>query len=190
MAAGVTVIVKSNARGVADTINKIGVSLSHPQELFLQLGTAFVDDITKRIVSQDEGRWAQPSKWVRAKKSTDRALAGIEKYLHSKATDVSLEVYAQTDGEWSFTQHDQGFENLENNQVGERIQIDVVNPGPLGLPSAGPFSWIPRNGSGRTPARKIWPTEDDARRIAQPIFSRWVETQINNLGAPAPQEAL
>jgi hypothetical protein len=188
--AGVTVIVKSNARGVALTINKIGDALSHPQELFLQLGTAFVDDITKRITTQDDGHWASPSKWVRAKKNTDRALAGIEKYLHSKATNSNLQVYAQTDGEWSFTQHDQGFENIENNQQGDRIVIDVVNPGPLGLPAAGEFSWIPHNGSGRTPARKIWPTAEDARAIANPIFSRWVEAQINKLGAAAPQEAL
>lgn len=177
----VNVTITTNARGVAAEVDKLDASMSAgTQQLLLQIGQKITEDTKNRIRSQDSGRWAAASKWTQAKTGQERVLLGIEKYLQMKATATTLQVYADTDGEWTFTQHDQGFENKQDHFDGEKIEIEIEDPGPLGLSAlpGGVFAWSPKNGAGRTPARKIWPTDEEVNAMVQPIASRWLQAQI------------
>lgn len=168
----------TNAKVVGKKFDDLVYQIEHGRaSLFKQLGAALQEDVQKRIKTQDQGRWAAMSKWVKAKKNPDRVLQGAEEFVKVKYNNDEMTVYGETDGNWTLTQHHEGFENKEDHKQGDRIEIDIVNPGPLGLASLpnGKFSWVPKGTPGHTPARKIWPDEGDTRRIVLPIASRWLQ---------------
>ena len=140
------------------------------------------EDVKKRIVSQNENKWPVLSKWVRAKKDPQRALQGAEEFVKFRVSAVGLEVYGDTGKEWTLTQHHQGFINKADDIGADgRVTIDIVNPGPLALPSGGPFSWLFKGSSGATPARQIWPNDQQGVQIALPVASRWLEALVKRI---------
>lgn len=175
--------IKTNADDVQRKLERLNneIKFSMPA-LWSQLGPRLVDDVRERITSEDQGRWAAVSKWVRAKKNVLRALQGTEQYVKWKIQGDKMIVYGDMPGDWTFTQHHEGFENKQNNvNRWGGITIDVVNPGPLGLSKPGPFSWMPGLEEHHTPARKIWPSDKDARDIVLPLASRWLESVVNRV---------
>lgn len=169
--------ITTNAPDVAAKFEKLIEQLKFQQsDLFAEIGRGLVADTQKRIISQDQGRWAGLSKWALAKKAAERPLQGAEKFVKSRIAGNKLEIYGDTGANWTLTQHDQGFENKEDHREGDRIIIDIVNPSPLGITKAGPFSWVPEKGEVfKTPARKIWATGEEAKVIVMPIASHWLE---------------
>lgn len=166
----------TNARDVAAKFDKLIEELKYQQsDLFTELGRGLTENVKKRISSQDEGRWEKASKWILAKKSVDRPLLGAEKYVKYRFSTGKLQIYGDTGADWTLSQHDQGFENKEDHRVGGRIEIDIINPGPLGITKAGPFSWAAKGETHKTPARKIWPTGEEAKVVIQPIASHWLQ---------------
>lgn len=148
--------------------------------LLAELGQHLVKDVKDRITSADGGKWAPASKWIQAKKNSNRALVGVERYVKSKVSDNRLQIYAETTG-YTLSQHQRGFTNKEYDKAEKahdgRVEIFVQNPGPLGMKKPGIFRWVPKN-LGVTPARKIWSDDADMARIGQPIFSRWLKNVI------------
>lgn len=153
-------------------------------ELFNLLGAAFVKNVQDRISSQDEGRWAQASKWHKAKKGdAARILEGAGSFVKFKASGERLDVIGETGQDWTLTQHHEGFENEE---TPGRVTIDIVNPSPLGLGGGTrEFSWID-GATGKTAARKIWPDGGEAYAISQPIASKWLEKVVADVLAKKP----
>jgi hypothetical protein len=186
-----TIKITTNANLVGDQITQLSKRLGTTAPvMLLEVGQALTGDIKERITSHDGGRWAAASKWLRAKKGTDNVLSGIEKFLKSNVNGTTLQVYAETDGEWTFTQHDEGFANVEDHFDGTVVEIDIVDPGPLGLSAtpSGKFAWQPRKGPGSTPARKIWSTQEEVQATVSPIASRWIEAQIAAIQSPSEVE--
>lgn len=179
-------MIQTNAADVSQKLDRLNddIKFSLPL-LWQQIGPRLVDDVRNRITTQDGGRWADLSKWVKAKKTVFRALQGTEQYVKWKQSGDGMVVYGDMPSDWTFTQHHDGFENKEDHKANGRITIDIVNPGPLGRKSAGPFSWIPTGETFRTPARQIWPTNEQARTIVLPIASRWLESVVNRAEQPA-----
>lgn len=174
-------LVTTNAKAVALAFNELSIKIAHQQgSLFKQMGAIVVNNVKERIKSQDEGRWAKMSKWTSAKKNPARVLEGAEEFVKFRATSDKLEIISDTKGEWTLSQHHEGFENKEDHREGDKIVIDIINPGPLGLTSVpdGKFSWIPRAGTHLTPARKIWPTEEETKALILPIASKWLNKLI------------
>lgn len=149
--------------------------------LLREVSTSLRDDVRRRIVTQDGGTWRPVSKWIRAKKNARKPLAGQQKNVHSRVLQNTAEVYFASPGNWTLTQHEKGFVNRlvgEKDQVfGSRVVLNIVNPRPLGLKSAGSFAFKPRV-AGITPARRIWTNEVEARAIATPLVSRWVRERL------------
>lgn len=174
--------IKTNAETAGQTLEAIAKRISEllPQ-LFTESGRALVKDVQDRIQSQDHNTWALASKWVNAKKGTTHALKGIERFIFYRLVgDKKLELYGKTDGKWTISQHHEGFENKladEKEKVGERVRLKIVNPGPLGLSSARDFYFIPKH-AGKTPARKIWPTTEDAAKVVYPVGFRWLRRLV------------
>jgi len=176
--------ITTNAPEAAALLDKISteIAASWPQ-LYGQLGSVFQKRVQDRIESQDNGTWAANSKWVQAKKGTAyKTLEGAGRFVKYKADGKSMTLYGDTGSDWTLSMHDKGFENAVE-QIGAdgRIEIDIVDPGPLGL-SAGSskFSWIPKSITpDHTPARKIWDTETEVISITSPIFSRWLQATVN-----------
>lgn len=174
--------ITTNADAVAGVLENINdqVRLGIPS-LFKQVGPKLIEDTRNRIRSQDEGKWAKMSKWTKAKKNPERVLQGAEEFVKFKLVgQTGAQLYGDTGKDWTLTQHHEGFENEENHKEGDKVVIDIINPGPLGLGSVpdGKFSWVPKRGAGRTPARKIWPTEGEAFTVVSPIASRWLEVLV------------
>lgn len=174
--------ITTNATEVAGKLDRLNreIKLQLPA-LYRQLGPRLVKDVQDRIRSQDDGKWATMSKWTKAQRNPSRLLEDTEKYIKWKMVgNTAMAVYGDMPGDWTFSQHQEGFENKEDKREGDRVVIDVLNPGPLGLGAVpdGKFSWVPKRGAGRTPARKIWTSDEEARVIILPIGARWLEALV------------
>jgi hypothetical protein len=171
-----------NASAKAKFFNLLLERLKNELGPFLRaLGMAYRRDVQHRISSQDGGRWATASKWTQARTGRQRVLAGAEKFVRTRVTGARMVLYGDTGGDWTLTQHHFGFENKQNREIGGRIQINVVDPGPLGLSlGTAKFSWAPGN-SGKTPARRIWPDEAQAELIARPRFEAFLHNLVEGI---------
>lgn len=180
--------VHTNAAAVERTIERLNheIKWSMPA-LWRRAGPALVNDVRERIQTQDKGRWEAVSKWVRAKKTVLRPLQGAENFVKWKFSGRGMVVYGDMPSDWTLTQHHEGFTNKENNVKDGRVEINVINPGPLGLSRPGKFSWVPKGEPAQTPARKIWPLPAEARAIVLPLASRWLESIVNRVASEMPK---
>lgn len=176
--------ITTNAKEVADKIDRLNaeIRLQMPV-LWRSVGPKVVENIRARIRTQDEGKWAAMSKWTRAQRNPQRILQDTEQYVKWKMDGNKLLIFGEMPGDWTFTQHHEGFENVMDKQEDGKVVVEITNPGPLGLGSVpdGKFSWVPKHGAGRTPARKIWPTDEETKVIVLPIASRWLEMVVKKV---------
>lgn len=166
--------------------------------LFRSLGDIYVADVKHRIISQDDGRWAPASKWLRAKSGQGRVLDGMEKYVKARITANRLAIVGTAPG-WTLSQHDEGFTNQlespgEEHDGSGRVVLKIRDGRPLNLyvemkrkrdgsavPQSQTFAFVPKK-AGRTPARKIWPTADEAISLGNPTASQWFKKIIEAAG--------
>lgn len=176
--------VTTNANEVAATLKAILGEINFQRDgLMGSSARALAEDAKARIKSQNQGQWAQMSKWIRAKKDPQRVLEGAEAFVKWRVRAGQGEVYGETEQDWTLTQHHEGFENKtrEGEILDGKIEIDIVNPGPLGLGSnARTFGWSPNGHIGHTPARQIWASDEQAQKIVLPIASRWLQKVVTD----------
>lgn len=165
-----------NQQQVLAALKRIDVALkAGMMPLFNESGRALRDFTQKRISTSDGGNWKPVSKWIRAKKNTTKALAGMQSRIKFKSMPTQMELYFESPGNWAISDHDKGF---TVGATGKRVTIPLRNPAALGLPSkALSFSFISRRDS-VVPARKVWPTDKEAEAILVPIVSRWVRRTL------------
>ena len=175
-------IIKTNAEAVAGTLDQISRKIREQLPMLLnKSGYALVKDVQDRIQSADHGSWRQPSKWTMAKKGVAKALTGAENFVFWRVSGMKLTIFGKTPGNWTLTQHDKGFENKlaeEDEKVGERVRLRIINPAPLGLPKPGDFMFVPKR-AGITPPRKIWTTPGEAAKIVYPVAFRWLSKLVS-----------
>jgi hypothetical protein len=166
--------------------------------LFRSLGDIYVADVKHRIISQDKGRWAPASKWLRAKKGHSRVLDGAERFIRARVNASRLAIVSTARG-WSLTQHHDGFENQLTGPKDQfddqgRVVLKLRDGRPLNhyvemrrkrdgstTPRASVFAFIATK-AGVTPARKIWPNTDEAIRLGNPTASRWLNKVVREAG--------
>lgn len=173
----------TNAPVVGKKFDELVQAINFQREnLFQQLGIELTDDVKRRIASQDNGNWETLSKWSLSRRPAEQPLQGIDKFVKYRASQDGLTIYGDTGSDWTLSQHDQGFTNdtSHDKRTSEgKIEISIVNPGPLGLGSnATTFAWSPTGNVGKTPARKIWATSDEASKITYTVASRWLEAIV------------
>jgi hypothetical protein len=139
--------------------------------LWRQLATPLKQDVRTRLSSADGGRWAKPSKWIKAKKNSRKVLNGLGSRIRSRYTQRALSIYFDSPGEWTLTQHHDGFTKLPELR---NVTIPIKNPRPLGLSRGTKWFRFYHGKPSVTPARKVWPTEVEAEVIVAPIASRWI----------------
>lgn len=166
-------------------------------DLFRSIGAQAVKRVQHRIVTQDDGRWAPVSKWIRAKTGQEKALLGTEKFIRFTATRNKLRVVGHG-GKWTHTQHDEGFQNelespTEKHDERGRVVLKIKDARPIAIyqetrrvkgqqvARATVFAFKPKR-RGRTPARKIWDTPEEVLEYADPIASRWLEKVVMETG--------
>jgi hypothetical protein len=155
--------------------------------LFQVLGEALADNVKTRIITHDSGSWAPASKWSRAKTGyAYPTLLGAEKYVKFSMDQSTLRIYGKTPPEWTLTMHHKGFWNKligddEPTDRFGRVILKIKDGSPLDLPSAAVFLFVPQKAA-VTPARKIWPTTEEAQAIANPIASRWLQQVLKEVG--------
>lgn len=139
--------------------------------LWRQLAVPLKADVKTRLSTADGGRWAKPSRWIKAKKNARKVLTGLTSRIKSRYTPTTLSVYFESPGDWTLTQHHDGFTKPAE---GRHVLIPIKNPRPLGL-SRGTkwFSFFHRKAS-VVPARKVWPSEAEAEAIIVPVASAWI----------------
>lgn len=146
------------------------------------VSTALRENVRRRIVTQDGATWKPVSKWIRAKKNARKPLAGMQNRVKSRVLGSRrAEVFFESPGNWTLTQHHDGFPQPqvgpEDAYVNPRVVLDIVNPRPLGLNASGKFAFVPwRQWS--TPARRIWTSETEAVAIAEPLVARWANDKL------------
>lgn len=154
-------------------------------ELLIMLGYDFEKDVKQRIRTRNYGQWPAASKWIRAKKGTDKALTGVERFVKYRLFARRVEIISETPGNWGLTQHHTGFQNKlytdKDKRNGTTVTIDLVNPQALPWVKGNRFSWKPKR-RGKTPARKIWPDQAFAEYRANLIASRWVAKAVREAG--------
>ena len=171
------ITIETNAEAAATDLAALATRIREQLPMLMdQLGRVMVKDVQDRIQSGDHNTWEKPSKWTAAKKGIGKALSGSEHFVFWRVEGMRLTIFGKTDGNWTLSQHNDGFENKlseASEMVGERVRIKIVDPAPLGLPKPGDFSWVPKR-AGATPPRKIWTTPEDAAKIAYPVAFRWL----------------
>lgn len=153
--------------------------------LLQRLADAWVKNVKDRITTQDGGKWKSASKWIYAKKGTQKALQGAERYVVSKVTRTGIQIGSDAPG-FTLDQHDKGFRNKligPNDRIeGRAVILRLARASALGLPSGkSEFHFVPQK-PGQTPARKIWPTQEEAEAIGMPIASRWLKEALTRAG--------
>lgn len=117
-------------------------------------------------------RWVHNSKWIDAKKGRGhRPLHTLAPLIRPTMTSkMRGRVAFHSPGNWTLTQHHQGFTKEAH---GREVEINIVDPSPLGLSrGTDKFKFLWKNDS-KTPARRIWPTEQQANNIAGSLLLRW-----------------
>lgn len=173
--------VQIDAKALNRAANRTDKALSQPLALMTLLGRRFRDDVRNRMNSRDNGSWAPASKWTRAKKRTNRALAGQAKNVSFTASNNKTEVfYKGTNSKGksiNITEHHFG-KTLP--ATGALVSIPIANPRPLSLPVGTTKFYFHWNKSSIVPRRKIWPDgPGEAQRIADPIVFRWVQDTVD-----------
>lgn len=154
------------------------------------LATTLVSNVKRRITSENNGQWPELSKWTQAKKGRAAPpLLGAARYVKSKVARNILTIFGNAPG-WTLTQHDEGFTNPaagpnEERDAHGRVVLQIKDPRKLNLyhvmtRRAGKlkvegttFAFVPKTES-RVPARKIWPTTQEATAIIAPAFTGWL----------------
>jgi hypothetical protein len=159
--------------------------------LYRTLGDSLVENVKRRMVTSDDGRWAPGSKWLRAKTGQNKVLLGQEKYVRFRIAGGTLKILGKG-GKWTLTQHHEGFVNDlagSGEQFDEhgRVILKIKDGNPLNLyvqmrrsglgQQSQVFMFVPKK-VGKTPARKIWPTGEETAVIGQPIATRWLERVV------------
>lgn len=191
--------ITTTTKEAAATVRAINAALkAHLPELLSEAGNSEGNIVRKRIQSQDEGRWPLASKWVRAKKGTDKALFNAERYVKVKVVTGKVSVYGQTGQDWTLTQHDQGFTNeligKDDKTDGGKVVLTIRDPSALGQGllnlkrgkvQSSKFEFTPRR-AGITPRRKIWSTDAEVKSRVDPMSSRWARKVISEVQGVRP----
>lgn len=153
-------------------------ALGQTHRMLEVVARGFRDDVRDRMNSRDGGNWQAASKWTRAKKNTNRPLAGqarniVMLFSSPKQALVAYSgVSKETGKPISITEHHFG---KTLNADGRLVEIAVRNPAPLRLPTGRQKAYFRWTRNSVVPARKIWPDRPgEANKIAEPLVSRWV----------------
>lgn len=169
-------------KGIPDTLSKGLVELVREAARILR------DDSKRRMGSGDNGAWAPPSKWIKAKKGARKALAGMQRYIKSRAIrsvgrgahSAAGIVYFDNPngGKWNINDHHTGFTRPPS---GRFVTIPIRQPSHLGLsPGTSKFRFRSTRPS-VVPARKIWPTEAEAIAQIQLPAQMWLSRTISKM---------
>lgn len=169
-------IVVKNGVKIERGVRRLGRTLLRESpSLFKVLGRVLRDDVRQRIRTQDGGKWAPLSPWTVARTAKRRPLAGQDRNIKFKVLSRRLEVYFDAPSNWDISKHHRGYTIPAD---GGYHSIAIKRPSALGL-SPGTtrfrFRW---SKSGKVPARKIWPTPNEAKRIAEPHIKPWANDVI------------
>lgn len=168
-------------KGIPSTLSK-GLA-----ELVRTCAAILRDDTKKRMGSSDSGSWAPPSKWIKAKKGARKALAGMQRYIKSRAirsvgaganSASGIVYFANPDNDWDINDHHRGF---TRGATGRFVTIPIKQPSHLGLrPGTTKFRFRSTRPS-VVPARKIWPTEAEAIAQIELPAGMWLSKAISKL---------
>jgi hypothetical protein len=139
--------------------------------LWRSLATPLKANVRTRLATADGGRWAKPSRWIKAKKNSRKVLNGLGQRIRSRYTQQALNIYFESPGDWTLTQHHDGFTVPPE---GRHVLIPIKNPRPLGLSSGTKWFTFFHGKPSVVPARKVWPSEVEAEAIVVPIASAWI----------------
>ena len=116
------------------------------------------------------GEWKGASKWIVAKKGTSKLFQGIQERVRVRHSPTRSEVVFASPGNWSLTQHQDGFTVPPSGQL---VTLDLRAPHILGV-KGNKFSFISKRGS-KVPGRRMWPTQTRARQRAIPLVDQWAK---------------
>lgn len=170
MADGFRLIVHdASARSFLGRVNvAVGEGLAR---LMRQYGQLMVRMVKENIRTQGDtfgSKWRPASKWIVAKKARHSVLLEAIPNVKFQAYSGSVRVFFASPGEWSLTQHHQGFTVPPS---GHRETFALRRPSVLGK-KTNTFSFISRKPS-VVPARRIWPTDTQKRMYMNSLLERF-----------------
>lgn len=156
---------------IEKALAQLSKDIRRRRTLMSRIGKNVRDDVRNRIRTQNQGTWAKPGKWIKAKKDARKALSGTAKFVRSKSTKDRAEIFGAMPGTWTLTQHDRGFTRTPS---GRRVTLNLKRPGALNLPSSRKMiSFIDRKVTS-TPARKIWSEDFKVKLIVEKEGRKWL----------------
>jgi hypothetical protein len=132
----------------------------------------FQQEVQKNANEQGSqyGRWVPASKWIIAKEGRSKLFPDVAERIRVRANPERAEVVFQGLEDWTLTQHEKGFTTPPSGTI---VTLDLKQPAALGW-NKSKFSFFSRNPS-RVPARKFWPTDEKAKKTAQPLIAQWAK---------------
>lgn len=151
----------------------VGTRVAWKRKLLNNLAKASSRATKGNIRTQGHGTWAKLSKWTRARTGRRKALSGQEKNVRPKLSRTKAmrsAVIFRSPGNWTLTQHHDGFTEQPTNKV---IKVLLKKPGIIGLKGKKEI-FFKDDKVTKVPARKIWPEGAQLDRIIASTLIEWV----------------
>lgn len=181
MAISLSFDTKKEAEAFVRELNK--VALRTERRLVRDSGR-MARDLTRRKIKA--GNFAEPSKWVKAKKGRQKALRGVaEKVVMKIVKDDQVQIES-SDPRYTLAQHQKGYTKragtggIEDNVYGNYVRLPLKNPGALQGKVSNPFifNWTKNKRPSVVPARDILPTDRRLAEETEKIAGRWINRAI------------
>lgn len=132
----------------------------------------FQQEVQKNLNTQGGvyGRWVPASKWIVAKEGRSKLFPDAAERIRVQATPSRAAVVFDAPGNYTLTQHQDGFTIPP---TGTRITLDLKQPSALGI-TRSKFSFVSTRPS-RVPPRRMWPTDQAAKKTAEPLVVQWAK---------------
>jgi hypothetical protein len=143
--------------------------------LMNRIGRALRDDAKRRILTQDNGQWAQLGKWQRAKTGRRKVFVKESQRIHfktlSSAAGAITIIYYNQRGNWKLTDHAPGFTLAPH---GKFVTVALADARPLRLPVGTPSVTFRWKRPSVIPARRVFADRAQVEKIARPIIDAWM----------------
>lgn len=142
-------------------------------------------DESKRKVRLGGG--VAPSKWIRAKKGTNKALEGVDQRIELFMLGNGKAIVETTDPRFSLGMHAAGYTKPAGSGgpadrvFGNWVILPLKNPSALNPPVSNPFmyDWTRHSTPSKVPARDILPTDADMGVEGNKIAQKWAQDIVS-----------
>lgn len=165
----ISISVTYDSRNFERAVKRLTGELSRLRRPYGQSSRVARDYVRQTITRQGRNRpYAKLSSWTKFKTNRHKALLSLRPRIKARWDHRSAEVYFDTGGvNYTATQHHRGYTTPGQKAKGKKVFVVTSR--------SGQKRFFRSFKKAKTPAREIWPTQRELRKVVNPVFSKWVK---------------